>query len=82
MVSAGFSTAVFAPLPPYGAYVDIHGREHQGTDHGEIFKSPPPPPAPYQKGRFRAAWVSNSSSAPGAAPWLTSAATPAASRAR
>jgi hypothetical protein len=52
MISAGCSTAVFAPLPPYGAYVDIHGGEHKGTDHGEIFKSPPPPPAPYQKGRF------------------------------
>jgi len=52
MVSAGCSTAVFAPLPPYGAYVDIHGREHKGTDHGEVFKAPPPPPAPYQKGRF------------------------------
>ncbi len=52
LISAGCSTAVFAPLPPYGAYVDVHGREHKGTDHGEVFQSPPPPPAPYQKGRF------------------------------
>jgi hypothetical protein len=52
MISAGCSTAYFAPLPPYGAYVDVDGKEHKGTDHGEVFKAPPPPPAPYQKGRF------------------------------
>lgn len=52
MLSVGCSTAYFAPLPPYGAYVDTHGNEHAGTDKGEVFKAPPPPPAPYQKGKY------------------------------
>ncbi len=52
MISAGCSTAYFAPLPPYGAYVDVNGREHAGTDHQEVFTAPPPPPSPYQRGRF------------------------------
>ncbi|HWQ92301.1 MAG TPA: C25 family cysteine peptidase [Clostridia bacterium] len=52
VVSAGCSTATFAPLPPYHAYVDVEGAEHAGTDHGEVFKAPPPPPAPYQCGRY------------------------------
>lgn len=52
MISAGCSTARFATLPPYEAYVDVHGAEHKGTDAGEVFKAPPPPPAPYQNGRF------------------------------
>ena len=47
--SAGCSTAYFAPLGPYEPYTDIDGVEHKGTDHGEVFKEPPPPPAPYQK---------------------------------
>ncbi|MBN1125561.1 MAG: hypothetical protein JXA82_11170 [Sedimentisphaerales bacterium] len=50
--SAGCHTARFATLPPYEAYVDIHGTEHKGTDHGQVFKEPPPPPAPYQKGTY------------------------------
>ena len=50
--SAGCSTAFFAPLPPYQGYVDVHGKEHQGTDRGEVFTAPPPPPAPYQKGKY------------------------------
>ncbi len=49
MISVGCSTAYFAPLPPYEGYVDIHGKEHAGTNRGEVFKAPPPPPAPYQK---------------------------------
>ncbi len=49
MVSAGCSTATFAPLPPYEAYTDIHGVDHQGTNHGEVFTAPPPPPSPYQR---------------------------------
>ncbi len=49
VISAGCSTAYFAPLGPYEAYTDLSGVEHTGTDHGEQFKSPPPPPAPYQK---------------------------------
>jgi len=52
MISAGCSTARFATLPPYEPYVDIHGVEHKGTDAGEVFRSPPPPPATYQKGRL------------------------------
>jgi hypothetical protein len=52
LVSAGCSTAHFAPLAPYAAYVDVSGKEHKGTDHGEVFRAPPPPPAPYHRGRF------------------------------
>jgi peptidase C25-like protein len=52
VISAGCSTAYFAPLPPYGAYLDVNGGKHKGTDHQEVFKEPPPPPAPYQTGRF------------------------------
>jgi len=52
MIAAGCSTARFATLPPYEPSVDIQGVEHKGTNAGEIFRSPPPPPAPYQKGRF------------------------------
>ena len=51
-ISAGCSTAYFAPLPPYDGYVDVAGKEHTGTDHGEVFTQPPPPPAVYQTGRF------------------------------
>ena len=52
VISVGCSTAYFAPLAPYGQYVDVDGREHAGTDTGEKFQAPPPPPAPYQRGRF------------------------------
>jgi hypothetical protein len=52
MISAGCSTARLATLPPYEAYVDVDGKEHAGTNFGEVFDAPPPPPAPYQKGRF------------------------------
>ncbi|MCC7083814.1 MAG: hypothetical protein IT427_02275 [Pirellulales bacterium] len=52
VVSAGCSTATFAPLPPYGAYVDVNGAPHSGTDHGEKFDSPPPSPANYQTGDY------------------------------
>jgi hypothetical protein len=52
VISAGCSTAYFAPLPPYDGYVDVDGHEHAGTDHDEVFNAPPPPPAPYQRGRF------------------------------
>jgi hypothetical protein len=52
VISAGCSTAYFAPLPPYGAYVDVEGKEHTGTDGQEVFTAPPPPPSPYQRGRF------------------------------
>ena len=52
LLSAGCSTARFATLPPYEAYVDINGVEHAGTNNGEVFKEPPPPPASYQKGKY------------------------------
>lgn len=52
MLSAGCSTARFATLPPYEAYVDVEGVEHPGTNNGQVFEAPPPPPAPYQPGRF------------------------------
>ena len=52
IISAGCSTAYFAPLPPYEPFVDIYGKEHAGSDHGEVFTAPPPPPSPYQRGRF------------------------------
>jgi len=47
--SAGCSTAAFAPLPPYEAYVDTDGVEHAGTNAGEVFALPPPPPHPLQR---------------------------------
>jgi hypothetical protein len=52
VLSAGCSTARFATLPPYEAYVDQAGEEHIGTNLGEVFKTPPPPPACYQRGRY------------------------------
>jgi hypothetical protein len=52
MISAGCGTALCAPLPPYTAYVDESGQEHRGTDAGEVFTAPPPPPSPYQKGKY------------------------------
>ncbi len=52
VISAGCSTAYFAPLPPYGAYVDVNGKEHVGTDNGEKFMEPPPMAAPYQRGKY------------------------------
>jgi hypothetical protein len=52
LVSAGCSTAYFAPLAPYDGYVDIDGREHAGTDRGEVFAAPPRPPAVYQAGKW------------------------------
>lgn len=52
MISAGCSTAICGALGPYQAYVDVNGIEHEGTDRGEVFSAPPPPPAAYQTGRF------------------------------
>jgi hypothetical protein len=50
-VSAGCSTAHFAPLPPYEPYLDREGKFHEGTDRGEKFTEPPLPPAPLQTGK-------------------------------
>lgn len=52
VLSAGCSTARFATLPPYEAYEDIHGKAHKGTNSGEVFTAPPPPPAVYAKGAY------------------------------
>jgi hypothetical protein len=53
VISVGCSTATCAPLAPYSAYVDVDGNEHAGTDQNrEVFHSPPPPAAPYQKGKY------------------------------
>ncbi len=49
-ISAGCSTAHFAPLPPYEPYVDRDGHPHIGTDRGEKFTEPPLPPSPLQNG--------------------------------
>ncbi|MES2661016.1 MAG: C25 family cysteine peptidase [Verrucomicrobiota bacterium] len=49
-ISAGCSTAHFAPLPPYEPYVDRDGKRHDGTDRGEKFTEPPLPPSPIQAG--------------------------------
>ncbi len=50
VISAGCSTAYFATLPPYESYLDASGHEHRGTNAGEVFEAPPPPPANYQTG--------------------------------
>jgi hypothetical protein len=52
IMSAGCSTARFATLPPYEAYMDAKGVEHKGTNEGEVFTEPPPPPACYQRGKY------------------------------
>ena len=52
VLSAGCSTARFATLPPYEPYEDVHGTKHKGTNSGEVFTSPPPPPAVYAKGAY------------------------------
>jgi hypothetical protein len=52
VLSAGCSTAYHATLPPYQGYVDVKGVEHQGTDKGQVFKEPPPPPKCYQSGKY------------------------------
>jgi peptidase C25-like protein len=48
--SAGCSTAYFAALAPYDGYTDSRGQSHAGSDHGEVFTGPPPPPSNYQRG--------------------------------
>ncbi|MCB9845300.1 MAG: hypothetical protein H6811_04865 [Phycisphaeraceae bacterium] len=52
MLSAGCSTARFATLPPYEPYEDESGALHAGTNDGEVFTGPPPPPACYARGEF------------------------------
>ena len=45
MVASACSTAEFATQPPYHPYVDKNGKNHQGTNNGEVFTSTPPQPA-------------------------------------
>lgn len=52
VMSCGCSTARFATLPPYEAYEDADGHEHAGTNAGEVFTAPPPPPACYARGQY------------------------------
>ena len=73
MCVAACSTAEFATLPPYGAYVDKDGLNHVGSNSGEIFTSTPPPPSCLQT------WFSNTNGADeGAHPWAGHAAGEAA----
>lgn len=51
MFSAGCSTARFATLPPYEGYIDSAGKEHKGSNNGQVFTEAPPYPACYQKGK-------------------------------
>ena len=50
--SIGCSTAVVGPQPPYEGYLDVDGAVHRGTNQGESFTSPPPPPACRQPSPF------------------------------
>ncbi|MDZ4832121.1 MAG: C25 family cysteine peptidase [Phycisphaerae bacterium] len=49
-VSAGCSTSEVMTQAPYQPYVDVAGIQHIGTNAGERFTSPPPPPNVYQTG--------------------------------
>lgn len=58
LFSIGCSTAVVCAQPPYDGYRDDAGREHVGTNAGEVFTAPPPPPACLQTGPRNATSVS------------------------
>ncbi|MCI0629659.1 MAG: C25 family cysteine peptidase [Phycisphaerales bacterium] len=49
MISAGCGTGVCTAQAPYEGYIDIGGREHVGTNNGQVFAEPPPAPACYQR---------------------------------
>jgi hypothetical protein len=51
-VSVGCSTAHFVVEPPYQPYLDVDGVLHRGTNDGERFTAPPPPPHWLQPARF------------------------------
>jgi len=53
-LSVGCSTAHFVNEPPYEPYLDVSGVPHRGTNDGEVFHAPPPPPCWLQPGRFDA----------------------------
>jgi len=52
MMSVGCSTGHLVNEPPYQAYLDELGVPHRGTNDGEVFAAPPPPPHWLQPGRF------------------------------
>ena len=54
LLSIGCSTAEISAQPPYTAYLDADGVSHVGTNSGEIFSAPPPPPACRQSAQFGA----------------------------
>jgi len=54
LLSVGCSTAHFVCEPPYQAYLDEQGVPHRGTNSGEVFTAPLPPPHWLQPGRFDA----------------------------
>ncbi|MBK7641905.1 MAG: hypothetical protein IPJ19_02470 [Planctomycetes bacterium] len=49
-LSIGCSTAHLCNEPPYQPYLDETGIAHRGTNAGEVFPTPPPPPSCYQPG--------------------------------
>lgn len=53
-VSVGCSTAHFVNEPPYQPYLDVDGLLHRGTNDGEVFSVPPPPPHCLQPARLDA----------------------------
>lgn len=52
LMSVGCSTGHLVNEPPYQAYLDELGVVHRGTNDGEVFSAPPPPPHWLQPGRF------------------------------
>jgi hypothetical protein len=50
--SIGCDTAVYTARGPGRPYRDVHGKNHMGTDKGEVFGEFPPPPAVYQPREF------------------------------
>jgi hypothetical protein len=50
LVSVGCSTAHLCNEPPYDGYLDEALVLHRGTNAGEVFSEPPPPPACLQPG--------------------------------
>lgn len=55
--SVGCNTASFCTEPPYQPYVDSAGIPHRGTNAGEQFREPPPPPACLQPGPLNATGI-------------------------
>ncbi|HUR29102.1 MAG TPA: C25 family cysteine peptidase, partial [Planctomycetota bacterium] len=51
-LSIGCSTAHFVNEPPYQPYLDEAGVPHRGTNAGEQFTAPPPPPHWLQPGAY------------------------------